>query len=71
MLGFVVDTARDSSSVGKHRSGLDSGVPFSVNNMYRRRAYPTAGKDRQDDQKRMKGAWPDGKAQVRATRQRW
>ena len=26
MLGFVVDTARDSSSEGKHRSGLDSGV---------------------------------------------
>ena len=26
MLGFVVDTARDSSSEGKHRSELDSGV---------------------------------------------
>ena len=26
MLGFVVDTARDSSSEGKHRSGLDPGV---------------------------------------------
>ena len=26
MLGFVVDTARVSSSEGKHRSGLDSGV---------------------------------------------
>ena len=50
VLGFVVDTARDSSSEGKHRSELDSGVfsntekPFSVNNEYRRRAYPTAGR---------------------------
>ena len=25
-MGFVVDTARDSSSGGKHRSELDSGV---------------------------------------------
>ena len=69
-----VDTALDSSSEEMHRSELDSGV-FSKTERNRSQSTTCSAeehtKDRQDDQKRMKRAKPNGKAQVHAARQIW